>query len=201
MTDVLERIQRIYAALDEVITRDPAQFGATSTPRPWGLSVDFSGGLSPAQLQNRAMQVVYLVAHLPDHLRAWAKHRGLDPNQIDNAVSSSEELKILIDLSDADKHGGERRDRGRSGLGPRLRGVARALRLEGGSPASITVTVRGSGAELTEVESNFAAEISGEVVDAAGTHIGDLMQLVTTGLSTLESLLSRLQAEEGELRP
>ena len=59
----------------------------------------------------------------------WARARGLDPVLVRDAVKRSTDLKIVIDLSNNDKHGSRPRDGGRSGVSPRLTELERWLRL------------------------------------------------------------------------
>ena len=127
-------------------------------------------------------------------MRRWATISGRDPKKIDQAVQKSFELQVIIDLSNADKHGYPPRDGGRSGRAPKLSEVNRVLKLSTGtqphSSAVLTLTPKpmvrlvGSG--------SATVVITGTIVDEAGCHLGDLHEFLTKGTATWECLLDKL---------
>src|SRR5258706_10028796 len=130
--DLDSRLDRLSAAVGETAAREPAKLTRTVVPIQRGFQFQFDGGLSKAQLANTAMQAIFHVAHLKDYLKKWARSHDHDPAQVDQAVRSSLALKVLIDLADSDKHGGNRRDAGWSDLQPRITGLIRCLRATAG---------------------------------------------------------------------
>jgi hypothetical protein len=193
---IRERLDRIYAALGETFTQDHSKFGALVTPQPWGVRVTFDGGLSQAQLVNAAMQAVFHVAHLRDHLKRWACEHGCSPDDLETAMASSLALRVIVDLADRDKHGGSPRNRGYSGRDPRLTHVARGIRSTGGTALPIVRFAIGpSDVTAPEFAADAAAVISGPVFDFAGERIGDLNDLLTEALRVLEDVLARWQAQ------
>jgi hypothetical protein len=188
--DLTQRLERVYAAIGETMTREPEKLQPSITREPGVIRISFDGGLSPAQLENAAMQAVFHVAHLRDHLRGWAKAHNHKPSLVDDAVDQSLALKVVLDLANRDKHGGSPRNGGFSGLFPKLTDVRRCVRLTGGSePPAIDFPLSASGKYTPGIHGDAAAIISGDVLDKNGKQIGDLNQFLLEGLSVFERLL------------
>jgi len=197
--DLTQRLERVYAAIGETMTREPEKLRPSISRRPGVISISFDGGLSPAQLENAAMQAVFHVAHLRDHLKRWAKAHQQNPSLVDEAVEASLALKVLLDLANADKHGGSARDGGFSGLSPTLTGVTRCLRLTGGpEPPVIEFPLSPSGEYMPGIQGDAAAVITGDILDQGGNRIGDLNAFLVDGLGVFEQLLAAWMARNGE---
>lgn len=198
-----ERFRRVYAAIGETSSREPERYvrvggfpatflaGAGTIAR-----ITFDGGRSKVQLKNDAIEAVAAVANLKDHLKALARKQGQDPEQVEHLVNCSRELAVLVDLNNAEKHGVSSRDKGKSGLLPRLGEVTRALRFTGdGSPThsfSITLTPGAGTFSNPRAQGNASSVIVADVLDEEGKKIGDgdLVGMIEAGLAAFEALLS-----------
>jgi hypothetical protein len=193
--DLDQRLERLYASVGATLERRSERFGVEVKGRPGAVCISFRGGQTDAQLENAAMQAIFHVAHLRDHLRRWAKAQGLAPELVDVAVEKSNPLKILIDLANTDKHG-PARDGGLTKVSPRLSGLTRALRLGGGSIPPVLEIPLGGGGKVTSV-GNTAAVITGDVLDRDGKRIGELQELLQAGVAEWEGLLESFKPKNG----
>ncbi len=194
MDDLQRRLDRVYAAIGETATREPAKLKPTVKQQAGTIAISFDGGLSEAQIENAAMHAVFAVGHLPDHMRKWARKNGKDPKSMNRAIGRSQALRVVIDLANVDKHGDHDRGGGLSGLRPRVTDLTRALRLGGGpEPPSMTLI----GPNGPEVQGDVSAVICGTVRDSSGKYIGQLDQILSDALKVLESLLEGWQFAAG----
>ncbi len=191
---ILQRINRIYAAIGAIEEDDPTKLKATviQTDKIKSVSQDFRGGFTDDELLNQAHTVIHNVANLRDHLRRWAAHNGHDKDEVDQAVNNCLELQIIKDLSNNDKHGYPPRDGGRSGKCPQLIEINRVMRLQTqarkGSMIGMTI---GRGGVLQFIGDGTAkAVVTGDVVDNDRNRIGDLYDIANKAVETWESLLA-----------
>ena len=196
-SDLEGRIRRIYAAIGEAITTDLSEFKAVTRRVRGSLyqtSVSFDGGMSSDQMQNTVFSAVHNVANLRDHLKKWARQNGRGGDVVDGVVEDSFELKVIIDLSNRDKHGGPDRGGGLSGLSPDLRNFQRGLVITpkpGSRSAEVAFDFFSGG---SPVQSNDCARVvtSAETVDDSGHVVGDVMTFLEVGTSRWEQALATL---------
>ena len=180
--ELIHRIRRIHVAIGALEEFDlqnlPAQ--VTRTEESITFVQDFRGGLTDEELSNAVHLVIHNIANLYDHLKKWAVRNGYEKKIVQDARASSSALQIIQDLSDNDKHGYPRRDGGHSGKSPKLVKVDRALRLSVGPKSFTAVTLALDGTPQVSGSGSNPPKVltTGDVVDGAGTKIGDLHQLV-----------------------
>ncbi len=187
---LVNRLRRIHAALDATVEVDLGKLEAKLIETEHGNSVyqDFSGGLSPEELENLAFSLIHNIANLHDHLRRWAARTDArKEDDIDDAFHKSLPLKIMKDLSNVDKHGPPR-NRGFSGLAPRLEGVRRSLRITAKPNKGVEITMGPRGTPQLTGEGSAKAILTGEVVDSDGNRIGELMGLATAAITAWETV-------------
>ena len=157
-----------------------------------GVYQDFSGGLSEATLANLAYSMIHNIANLADHLRKWAEKNGKDKALVDEALKASFELRVLLDLSNNDKHGPRRDDTSHSGRMPKLLTPRRVMRLTTGpgKGSSALMTLGRDGQPVIRGAGSGTAIVTGEVVDGDGKALGDLYDIAAKGLADWEVLLS-----------
>lgn len=195
LDDVLARLHRLYAAIDDALEGDLTKFPRQifQDEKHFAMYQDFVGGVTPAGLSNLAHSVIHNVANLRDHLRRWAANNGHNPSRIDQAISHSVPLQIITDLSNNDKHGYPPRNGGHSGKAPKLEGVNRVLRLTiAGQGSSVGVTFTPLGPKQVSGSVSTEVIVTGQVVDAHGTIIGDLYELEVEALKAWEQELRDL---------
>ena len=196
--ELLGRVDRIYASVDAA-----QEFDMTKLPGIVGqqqglvwVYQDFTGGLSQAEIQNIAYSLIHNIANLKDHLRRWARQNGTDPAKIDQAIGASNALKIIIDLSNNDKHGYPPRDGGHSGVAPQVLDINRLMRLTTGgttgSSVAITLDASGTPRVVGSGSGSARAVITGDVLDKDGNRLGDLYEIELAAVGDWETLMTDL---------
>lgn len=193
-TELLQRIHRIYSSIGTVEETDPNKLKAAviATDEITAVFQDFRGGLTNAELSNRAHMLIHNIANLRNHLRKWAAHNGKDKKKVDKAFDQSLELQIIEDLSNNDKHRYPSRNGGLSGKCPRLVGINRVMQLktQAKKGSSIGMTLGVDGAPKFFGDGTAKAIITGDVVDNKNNRIGDLHKIATKAVEALEQLLA-----------
>jgi len=194
--EVLERLHRIYAAVDAVEEGDLGKFAPMifEAGRIVGVYQDFVGGLTPAELSNLTHSVIHNIANLRDHLKHWAKKNGHDPKHIDHAINNSLSLQIIRDLSNGDKHGYPLRKPTWSGKEPKLMDVRRILRMTTAPVAGsrVVMTLTSEGLKQVAGTGSTKVIITGQIVDSNDAMIGDLYGVELKALDAWEQMLKEL---------
>lgn len=189
MDDLKLRIERMYAAFGAIAERDLSTFGAVASPS--SVIIDFSA--TPAELQNALYDAIHAVAHLRDHLKRATKAAGLGSEAVTRAIEGSTALQVVIDLSNADKHGADRQG-GHSRRGPRLVKIARAFvhRPAPGAPSSRVIFSFDGSPPI--VESGVGeVRVLATVADKDGGEIGELDGLLNAAMDAWEGLFARIR--------
>jgi len=196
--DLRDRIRRIYAAIDAGEEQDLTKLRARVVKSGGlvGVYQDFSGGLKAEQIENLAYSLIHNIANVHGHARKWAKRNGRDPASVDSAVDASFEIRVVIDLSNNDKHGYPPRDGGRSGKSPKLVDARRVLRMTTGQEkgSSVAMTLAPDGTPRISGAGAAKAVLTGEVLDGKDAHIGDLDDLARRAVEDWERILQDLGA-------
>ena len=197
--DLLNRLSRIYAALDEVVESDLTQFvpQVTRVGDTVILFNDFAGGLSEHQIQNVAQSVIANIASLADHLKRWARINKKNADCVNDLLRQSVDLQILTDLWNNDKHGysankdGRKSNRPRIHHAPILKKVKRTFRMttrsEKGSKMIFSLDAQGR--PVVSGDGTGGVIITGEVVDSDGSYIDDLFDIQKRAVEAWETLL------------
>ena len=204
-SEIDERLRRIYQAVSDAEEQDMAKLpGQVYTARSGGRGVmqDFSGGLSEEALSNLAHSLIHNIANLADHLRRWAKKNGRDRGRVDEALKASFELRVLLDLSNNDKHGYPPRDGGHSGRQPRLLNPRRILRLTTGAVkgSGVSMTLGRAGEPVIRGSGSAKAIVTGEIVDGDGKAIGGLYDIAEEAVADWEVLLLEYGVQPDDTR-
>lgn len=192
MNDELRlRIERLYSAVGATAEPNVSRFRPYVRRAEKGFFAfqDFRGGLSEAQIHNLAQTAIHNVASLRDHLR-----RHLSPlkreDVVDAAMRRCDELLVVYDLWNLEKHGGHTRSGGWSGKSPRLTEVDRSLRLSTGPGPNSTVAVVGMTPRVHATGGGSAnVVVTGTIVDGAGAAVGDLYEFLSKAVAAWERLL------------
>ncbi len=191
---ILQRINRIYAAIGAIEEDDPKKLKATviQTDKIKAVFQDFRGGFSDDDLSNQAHSVIHNIANLRDHLRRWASHNGHDKTKVDQAVDNCLELQIIKDLSNNDKHGYPPRNGGHSGTCPQLVEINRPMRLQTQAEkgSMVGMTLGAGGVPRFIGDGTAKAVVTGDVVDNDNNRIGDLYDIANKAVEAWETLLA-----------
>jgi hypothetical protein len=190
--DILRRLTRINAAIADSVEHDMTMLPAkrVSTPGLVGFCQDFSGQLSQADLENRVHMVIANVGSLLDHVKKWAEVQGKTADEVVEVFRGSHDLKIIQDLWNRDKHGGDPRNPW-SGRKPRLQTVTRYMELttkpEKGS--WVFMTLGSKGTPEIHGDGNARCVISARVVDEDESDLGDIFEFIERGVKYWEDAL------------
>jgi len=192
--ELAHRIRRIHAAFGATVEEDLEKLEAKliHTENVKSVFQNFSGGLSPEELENLAFSLIHNIANLHDHLNKWAARSGTRKDLIDNAVKKSLPLLVIKDLSNAEKHGYPPRHGGHSGQAPRLERVKRSLRVTVPPKKGVEITLGPRGTPQVTGEGSAKAILTGDVVDRNGNRIGELNGLVKEAITAWENLAINL---------
>jgi hypothetical protein len=196
MTDSIDkRLQRIYASIGVVIETD-IQSTIKYTQEGTTGRMSFDKDMTADEVENNAHLAISLLAHLPDHLKRWLRSNKQDTSSLDDFINASQELKILKDLANTEKHGGFDRKGGHSGLQPRLSNIHRGMRLEpkpDGSQALVQIRVPEG--TITHINGDpLQVVIDADVLDYRGTKICTLTWLLESSLQQFEIFHSHLKS-------
>lgn len=190
MSDEFQRrVRRLYASVGEIEVQDLSQFarlaGATRTG-----AMTSGTGPTPAQLENVAVEMILNVAHIRDGARKTAKALGRDPADVDRAISGNDALKIVLDLAERDKHGGDRRDGGLSRQNPRLSRLIRGVELGAPRSESVHITFGPSGLVATP-EGLLSIVLNGPIVNSKDETVGYFKDVIQEALRGWEDLFRK----------
>jgi hypothetical protein len=201
MDTILQRISRVYAAIDDIEEDDPNKLRATVVKTDkFRVVLDFLKGFSDEDLSNYAHMVIHNIANLRDHLRKWAAHNGHDATKVDHTFKNSLDLKIITDLSDNDKHGYPPRNGGESQKCPQLVNITRIMELktQAKKGATMAMTLGTDGVPKFFGDGTAKAIITGDVVDNNNNCIGDLHEIATKAVEAWEQLLADFGLIDGK---
>lgn len=192
--DLVFRLRRIYAALGEGVESDLSEFPAkvVQTPKMNFMFQDFRGGLTPEQLVNLAYSLIHQVFNLRDNLKKWAEANGRDAARVKDSFGTSESLKIMADLSNAEKHGlpFPPNHPPWSGRELRLGEVNRVMRIAAKPGTGWTgFTVDPNGQSQSFGRGNQEVVLTADVLDPDGSRIGDVFEIAEQAISDWEKLL------------
>lgn len=190
--DIVFRIRRIHAAVEAVEKSDMSSFPARIIrgEKVTGVFQDFRGSLTDEELVNLANNVIHNIANMADHLKKWAKINEKDPKQIDEMIKRSRPIKLIIDLSNNDKHGYPPRDGGASGVSPVL-GVVRTFLRMTTAPvkgAVIAMTLGPSGEPKISGSGTAKVVVTADILDDKGAKIDELHKIMTGAVEDWENL-------------
>ncbi len=104
------RIQRIYSALDAVVS----DHLTTANVKPeiteirdkvFRIGMDFNQGASEIELMNDAMHLVANIASIKDHFKVWCKSNNVSfIKKGDELIDNNQAVGIIHDLWNIDKH-------------------------------------------------------------------------------------------------
>jgi hypothetical protein len=192
MNPLIHRIRRMYAALGDTVETDMSRFPAhvVSTDKIIGLVHEFSGGMSPEQLENVLHSLIAIVASLEYYIEQWADHNGHDKSRVKAVFTTSRPLQLVHDLWNSDKHAHSRKG-SRSGITPRLKDVHRPMVLttQPHKGSFVRMTIGPGGVPVIGGDGSAAVVITADVIDEDGTRIDDAHKILTSAIEECETLL------------
>lgn len=192
--DLFLRIKRLYSAIKATEESDISKFlpKVINDGLRRGFFQDWNGNLSEANIANIAYSMIYNIAHFNAPLKKWAKQNYQDKTKVDDMFNSSIALRIIMDLSNYDKHAYPLRDGGHSGKSPRIGIFRRVMKMttkpEKGS--SVALTFNSQGVPKVLGEGSAKVIVTGDILDKNGKVIGDLHQIALEAVNAWENVIS-----------
>ncbi len=181
------RLKRIYTSVNaRVETKLDRAINLVKTSKSFKITFD-KHSEDPL---NKIFIILHNLANLKDHLKIILNSKGGNRQDIENEINNSLHLKIIIDLSNADKHGYPTRSN-RSQLNPQIKNVRHSLHVkktEDQPQASFSINML-SGNHSTNSVAKVV--IAADVVDQNENFIMSLDQLINSGLTMWEKILKK----------
>lgn len=167
-----------------------------SDSRGHGLFQDFRGGLFDDQIRQLLNELLYQIAHVKDPLKKRLSRDGRD-NIVDNFINHHENIQIVIDLANLDKHGPPADKYPRSVHGPRLGNVGRVAQLSASGANATAVLSADPRTGRPRASTSGAATVGvvfqGDVLDKHGKRIGDVLEFARGAIRDWGKLFSDLR--------
>jgi hypothetical protein len=194
MADIQFRLQQIYESIGESIDTDPDHFDAKTYRSDRGvfMMTDFGQGRTDAQLANKIESILHSTGCLRDHVKDWAKNRGRDVSNVDDAIKNSRNMAIMMDLWNTVKHVELTRNPW-SGMKPQLTDICSPFQISAGPGQAIFHQWDGAtGKHTTNVATSGKIIVDATVVDENGNNIGTFDTIANGALSDWEQLITQL---------
>jgi hypothetical protein len=188
--DITFRVRRLYAAIGANIETDLTKFPATVTVNDKFTYVEqnFRGGWTEEQIHNNAIQVIHAIANLRDNLSRWAAANGKDRQRVWDTFNNSFHIRVIMDLSNVEKHGYPLTKPSSSGRDPKLVDVGRRMVLPPGTGVAIGLGTNGVPQQFGDGSTSVV--VTGVVADKHGTVIGHLHDIESKAVRDWEALLA-----------
>ena len=186
------RIRQLHEAMEQARKSDLSGVEARAgvVGETFYVGVNFSDGVSDAELANTVSLCIANIACLKDHLKAWCSAHG-KPFQGDTLIGSYRNVGLIHDLWSRDKHFDLKQSR--TGLFPEIRNLSRIARLttqaQAGSWVAMTLDPR-IGQLKTHGNGKLELVVSADVVDSKGALIGDLLAIAEHAVAAWEGALA-----------
>jgi hypothetical protein len=151
--------------------------------------VDFSNGVSDAELANIVSLCIANIACLKDHLKAWCLTHT-KPFHGETLIDSNRDVGIIHDLWNRDKHFELKKSR--SGFFPEIRNISRAASVSTQPKAGSWVMMTfdpATGQVETRGDGKVELVVDADVVDSTGARLGRLTKIAERAISEWETAM------------
>tara|TARA_R110002072_G_scaffold7473_11_gene40189 strand:- start:43 stop:618 length:576 start_codon:yes stop_codon:yes gene_type:complete len=138
--DISTRLARLKEAL--TIEERDGESKLMKTVRDKAGTVSFAPQMLP--LLNKVHSDISALANMKDHLKKLAKQKGIAQSIVEEKINSNQELQLLIDLNNIEKHGTPL-NKSRSGFNPILKYHSISMTIKGSSSGNNYITLNSSG--------------------------------------------------------
>lgn len=181
------RLERMYGAIGQASDGDILKYvhvhtNNTGVEQGKEFVITFDNGKSDAEKANIVFPIIEHLAKLKDHLKIKL---GSNASKVESKINSCLFLQLIMDLSNAEKHGYPLTRSNRSDKKPKLKNVQNALVI----PPKQRVGFNARTGELTEWN-NCYITISGEVVDDKDEFICNITELFASATSSWEEFIA-----------
>jgi len=181
--DLALRLERVYAAIGDKADGEIQKYVKITTVGgdPKCLNVSFDNGQSESETTNIVLAINEHLAKLKDHLKTKL---GSQRQLVEDTINDSFELQLIMDLSNAEKHGYPLDRRERSNRSPRLVNIRTSVMI----PPQEEIGINLRTGEVVK-QGNCRIEVQAEVVNNAGELICRWPGLVDKALKEWEHFI------------
>lgn len=187
--DINLRLERVYSSVNariDSMVMDNVNLTHEKTISWWVISLTFDYGNNESDNLNKILMIVHNLANLKDHLKSQLKLKGKSDKNIENEINKSDFLKIILDLSNQDKHGYPLTKTRRSEKDPKILNIEKWFGIvPWESSAEFIFSPFGWGMQNI----NGAIYITADIVDLAGVHLYSLDTLIVWALADWEWII------------
>lgn len=178
--DIQNRLERLYISINNRFDTDVGKYTkvtVTNTPSSYSFSVNFGG--DKVANQEKIMSIIHNIANLRDHLK-----NNIAEAEVKKYFYSDINLKIIMDLSNADKHGYPTRDNN-SKLNPKIENIISAVQLQG-----TMMTFALDGTPLYQGNPPKIV-IMADIMDDSGNRICTIDELIEKSMLSWETFMKK----------
>lgn len=196
--DINNRMERVYLSIGQRFDKNIEQHIKIEHKRNgkhWQAEISF-GGDNKAELLNQIFNIISHIAKLKDHLKNLYISKGGDGRVVEDEVELSEDLKLVLDLDNKEKHGKLKKHH--SGKDPYLDEIDRALSaIPGKQSEKVSFSIDPfSGQYCTE--GPVAIVITAQVKSNNGTRVCSLDELINNSMGKWEEIIKKYNITESK---
>jgi hypothetical protein len=182
--DIVSRIKRLYASINLTVESDVwKKIKTTHTKTPtWGeFHISFNNWDNKDEQTNKILWVVHNLANLKDNLKTKLKLQWKNGNIVEAAIDNSDYLKIIVDLSNQEKHWYPLTQYKRSNKDPKITNIREGLTLSRWENHGFL--------DGWWQYKNVVVSINADIIDKNWTYLFDLNELIYWSLSVWEEII------------
>jgi hypothetical protein len=187
------QLELLYDSIGRTVETNIAKVPAKvfASRRFHAVEQDFRGGRSDRQLENDIQLLIHNICSLEAELRHWARKTCRGVSHVEEAASTSRDLKLLFDLWNRKKHRAVNRNGGYTKLNPQLTNFNAQFCLTTGNDGACSYTctpygkqtVRGAGGVVT----------TADIVDGNGNFIAEFQKVAWRAVDVWTRLIAKLK--------
>src|SRR3989344_1285084 len=192
--DINSRLERLYISAGQRFDSNIAPHvqikdEVINTSGLRRMTISFDRDHDENQATIKVLSIIGNLANLKDHLKNKFKEIGSDPEKVEEAITKSFHLQLILDLYNQEKHGSPLIKFRRSGKDPRIVKVSQALSVRsGGKSNTASFTIDPFSGQI-RTEGDVVIVITAEIIDNQGQIICYLDELIKEGIKVWESLI------------
>ncbi len=194
--NINERIERIYSALNARFDNDIEKRISLQKKEINGIvEINMSiNEISEADTINKEMAIIENLAKLKDHIKNIISQNNGNPKIIETEINQSDELQILIDIYNTDKHGYPLTHPERSNKSPKIINIKSVLQqsLQAGTTSSFVGFSMGMNGQIqTHGGGEHKVVIIADIVDKNGNHLYSIDKFIDKTLFQWEKIIEK----------
>jgi len=184
--DIKLRLKRVYSSINKSSDDEIEKYVHIRQISPGQFQITFDKGQEESESTDIVFAIIEHLAKLKDHIKNIIEERGGDKKNIENEIDKSLELKLIIDLANAEKHGYPLTKPERSKRSPKIQNIKHSLVI----PPQVQVGFNLSTGEILN-PNDCGITITAEIIDKNGNLICRLNKLVNDAIKKWEEIIKK----------